>query len=288
MAHIPSARGRMLGAELRRLRDERGKRLRGGLTKKAVAIHMGRSESWVYRAEAGKTPIAWAEVAALCDFYEAPADEKDRLVNLARNAEQQDWWTDFSDVFTGSYVSFEAVASWMRTYHAGLVPGVLQAPPYADAVIRKFRADASDEEVRRRVEARMARQTILDGGELTDLSALLDEAVIRRCMAADASVARAQISALLDAADRPNVAIRIVPFDAGFHDCISEGSFVRLGFNDPTYPSLVYAEGLMGDVYVEKEEGVSRYEIAWDRTAALAMSADESAEYLRASWKGLK
>ena len=44
----------------------------------------------------------------------------------------------------------------------------------------------------------------------------------------------------------------------------------------------------MGDVYVEKNEGVSRYASAWESTAALAMSAEESADQLRAYWKGLK
>ena len=96
MAHTPSARGRMLGAELKRLRDARG------LTKGRCRLYEPVRILGLPRG-GRQDPVSWAEIAALCDFLGASGPEKDRLVNLARESETQGWWTDYADVFTGGF-----------------------------------------------------------------------------------------------------------------------------------------------------------------------------------------
>jgi hypothetical protein len=82
------------------------------------------------------------------------------------------------------------------------------------------------------------------------------------------------------------VSLQVIPSAAGAYAGL-EGEFVILSFPDPDDPPVVYAEGLFGDVYLESEEEISRYVLAWthllvkaltpaDSTAMIAQLAEET------------
>src|SRR5690242_12536649 len=118
-AHSPTARGRKLGAELRRLREA------AGLTHAQAAAHLGKgwSQSKVSRIEGAKTKPTERGIIELLELYGVDSATREALLRLAKNAWRRGWWTDFGDVFRGTYVSLENEASKIHEWSPLLIPG---------------------------------------------------------------------------------------------------------------------------------------------------------------------
>lgn len=279
-SHSPTVRRRRLAAALR---DARAK---SGLSREEVADQMEWSMSKVYRLEYGRTAASWRDVRDLCELYGVSSPEKDGLIQLARDSRQRGWWSEYQDIFPSNFVGLESDASLIRSYESELVPGLLQTEDYARAVNRTYHPAASDDEIERRVSARKARQGIFDRPQPPELTCILNEAVIRRCLAIGDGVGAAQLRALIAATERPYVSTRILPLDVGLHPGM-DGPFVIIGFPDDADPDVAYVEGLMGSVFVESVDGVNRYKLVWDQISAYALSAAESRDLIRAELKRL-
>ncbi|MGH3504526.1 MAG: helix-turn-helix domain-containing protein [Nocardioidaceae bacterium] len=275
----PTLRRRRLAAELRKLREA------AGLTHDEVARRLEWSRSKLSRIENAqwKRPSP-RDVRDLLDLYGVEDQaRRDALTQLARDARQKGWWTQFDDVFTGSYVGFEDAASQIRSYEAELVPGLLQTEHYARAAIAALRPEADDDALERRVAARLKRQELLDRSNAPRLWVVLNEAVLHRGVGGR-YVMRDQLDALHVASRRPNVTLQVVPYAVGAHAGM-EGSFVLLSFPDPTDPDVGYLEGLMGSLYLEEPEEIDRYTLAFDHVRAIAATPDESRTLIAAAAK---
>ncbi|MEV6157887.1 helix-turn-helix transcriptional regulator [Nonomuraea sp. NPDC052129] len=263
--HSPTVRLRRLARELRRMRED------SGLTPEAAAAQLGWSRSKVSRIETGRTMASRADVAAVCDLYGAGSSTRAGLIQLAKEVRQRGWWTAYADVFTGSYIGLEDDAALICQWEVQLIPGLLQTEDYARTVIDTLRPD---DEVQRRVMARMARRTLLSRPNAPQLIAILDEAAIRRPIGSR-QIMHEQLEALLISARRTNVTIRILPFGAGEHAGL-EGAFTLLTFSEPIDPDVVYVEGTAGDIYVESAEQVERCRLVFDRICKAALAPDDS------------
>lgn len=251
----PTVRGRRLVRELIRLRENTG------LSREAAAKRLDFSVSKLYRIEAGRTRLSTDDLEDLLDLYGVHSPEREALIQLGRDARRRGWWTAYSDVFTGSYIGLEFAARTIRV-NATVVPGFLQTEAYARAIVASTGPTLDAEEIDRRVSARMARREALFGRpDPPDVHVVLDEAVLRRQIGG-AEVTRQQLAALIEAAERPNVAIQVLPFAAGGHAGL-DGEFVILIFPDPQDAPVAYIEGLHGDLYLEVEEELDRYMTAW-------------------------
>jgi transcriptional regulator with XRE-family HTH domain len=267
----PTIRARRLGQRLRNLRD------RASLGPDQAAARLGWSRPKLVRFETGTAVPRPGDVTAMCELYGAASDEYALLLQLSAEAGKRGWWTAYGDVFTGSYVADEAVAAKVRTWEPLLVPGLLQTEQYAWAVIGARWPD-DPEGVQRRVMARMARRTMLSRPDAPTLTAIMDEAVLRRPVGG-AEVMRDQLRELLR--PRGNVTIRVVPFAAGVHPGL-EGGFVLLDFpEETTFPTEVYAETLAGDLYPESADQIARISLAYGRIEEIALPPDGSAELIR-------
>jgi transcriptional regulator with XRE-family HTH domain len=268
--HIPTVRQRRLAQALRELRHE------AGLTQDAVAARMEWHSSKLFRLENARSPrVDWLDVRELMDLYGVPSPHREALIQLARDARMMGWWTPYRDVFTGSYVALEDEASAMRLYCPELVPGLLQTEHYARTVIRAVRPGYDDESVERRVTARLVRQkALLDRENSPELLCVLNEAVLRR-QVGEGHVMAAQLRALADAAARPHLTLQVLPFSAGAHAAL-EGGFVLIAFPDAQDPDVGYVEGIMGDLYLESVEEIKRYQLAFERIQAIALSPPET------------
>lgn len=110
----------------------------------------------------------------------------------------------------------EQSARVLRSFELTLVPGLLQTPEYASLACRRHRAYGDDDAaIARRVAGRIARQGLLDGPHAPRAHFLIDEAALRRGHGdpGDAILGR-QIDRLIEARDRPNVTIGVVPATA--------------------------------------------------------------------------
>lgn len=270
----PTVRRRRLAGELRRLRDS------AQLTIEEVADKLECSASKISRIETGHVGVTPRDVRDLLELYGLNGNEREALVQLAREARTRGWWHAYNEVFTGAFVGLEADASSLRAYQALLVPGLLQTERYAHTVIRAMRPDAEETDVSRRVAARRERQRLLTDPAPPDYWAVIDEAVLHR-QVGGAEVMVEQLARLVEMAALPHVTIQVVPFHTGAHPGM-EGPFLILGFPEQADPDVVYVESTTSGLYLEMPADVHRYALLFDHLRATALKPDDSVELIAA------
>jgi transcriptional regulator with XRE-family HTH domain len=272
MDHSPTVHGRRLTRELIRLRQA------SGLSLDVAAERLGFSNSKLYRLEAGRTRITTDDLEDMLDLYGVRSPRRDALIQLGRDARKRGWWTAYSDAFTGSYVGLEADASAIRV-NAHVIPGLFQTPHYAREVITRTGLTLTPEEAERKVEARAARQhNLLDHDLPPQIHMVLDETALPRRVGGPHVLAH-QLTALADATTRRTVTLQVLPFDAGAYVGM-DGEFTILAFPDPQDPPIAYVEGLMGDVYLESEDELDLYNLAWTHLISHARDPAESIDLI--------
>jgi len=274
----PTVPRRLLGAQLRRLREERR------ITLEDAGNVIRASGSKMSRLENGRVSFKDRDISDLLTFYEM-TDEQQRaaLRELARSASAHGWWHDYSDVLPSwfeAYVGLEEAATSIRAYENQFVPGLLQTEDYARAVTLLGHEGAPAAEVEQRVRLRMARQALLAEPRPVHLWAVLDEAMLRR-PAGRPGVMRRQLLHLQQAADRPNVTIQVIPFIAGAH-AAAGGPFSILGFAERDLPDVVYLEQLTSALYLDKRETVDHYLAVMERLCLQAAPAASTAKAINA------
>jgi transcriptional regulator with XRE-family HTH domain len=273
--HSPTVRRRRLAAELRRLREERGR------TIEHVARELEMHPTTLSRIETGRRGILPRDLKPLLEVYGIVGDQKENLLILARQARQRGWWQSYGDLLPSEYstlIGLEAEAGEIRTYQHQIVPGLLQTEDYARAVIRAFRRTDTDEEIEQRVRVRLERQARLSTDPALNLWVVLDEAVLRRTVSGP-EVMRHQLQHLVEMARRRSVTLQVLPFAAGEHAAMTS-PFVILRFPEPLDPDVVYLENHTGGLYVEEPPDVTRYTLVFDHLGAAALSPRESMAFI--------
>ena len=268
----PTVRRRELGALLRALRNERG------FTVDQVAERLLCSPSKVSRMETGHRGATARDVRDLCDFYgvDDPA-ERARIARLAAEGKQQGWWQSYELDYFAMYVGLEQDATAIRSFKSTTVPGLLQTAGYARAMHESGVPEFSPERIDQLIQVRLTRQQSLTKDPPLQLWAVLDEPVLHR-LVGGYHVMRDQLQRIVEAAQSPNVTIQIIPFSAGAHPAM-ESSFDILEFGTVTR-SLVYVEGLAGNMYLERPEDLQRYKQVFERLRNRALSPQESIELM--------
>jgi transcriptional regulator with XRE-family HTH domain len=115
------------------------------------------------------------------------------------------------------FAAYEAEATALYVFEHSLVPGLLQTPGYARAVLAT-RPNTAEDEIDNLVAARLARQEVLIREDPPPplLWALIDEGVLYRPVAS-AEVMHDQLMHLVEMSRRPNITIQVLPYSAGGH-----------------------------------------------------------------------
>jgi hypothetical protein len=132
------------------------------------------------------------------------------LAELARAGDDNNdpipsWFADYA-------ADIEPVAHTIKTWQGMIIPGLLQTPPYAQALFESMGFDA--ETVDARVKARVARQFILDRVEPVSLWVVLDDAVLRRRVGSP-EIMSEQLLYLAERATLHNIGVQVVPAENG-------------------------------------------------------------------------
>jgi hypothetical protein len=172
-------------------------------------------------------------------------------------------------------------ADLIRTFELQFVPGLLQTPEYARAIIQLGRQDVAlpRAEVDRLVSLRMSRQEVLTRQRPARLWAIVDESVLQRPIGSP-TVFRAQLEYLIEASRRHNVTLQIIPFDKGGYTATG-GAFTLLRFNDADLPDIVYIEHLTSAVYLDKREELDTYVVTMDAVTISAAQPRETEGIIR-------
>jgi transcriptional regulator with XRE-family HTH domain len=266
--------GRSLGWELRSLREQTGH------TVLQVATVLDWSESKLSRIETAVSRINDQDLSRLLDFYNVGEDDRSRLSGLAvqvrRSAKRAIYSEAVPDVL-GTFIGLEAEATEISTYGAIVVPGLLQTPEYAGAMMQAT-PTPEDDLARERLTARMGRQAVLARQPPPKLRVVIDEAVLLRPVGGR-EVMRRQMLRLIEASERPTTSIQVLPLAVGAHPAVT-GQFAVLDFASETIPTHVFCDGLTGGVLRSATDDVQRYQDCFEALTRLALSEEESARMI--------
>jgi transcriptional regulator with XRE-family HTH domain len=270
----PTVRRRRLAAELRGIREDKGK------SGDAVAAALRWSPSKISRYERARTGLRPQEVARLLDYYQITGPRRALLLGLAEDAAQKGWWEGFTESLSEDYkqfIGFEHEAASMAIWHVDVVTGLLQTERYARHIIGSYSRiePLPPGMIGRMVSVRLRRQQVLDREDL-QLSVVLDESVLKRRIG-DEPVMYEQLQRLVQEADRPNLRLQILPLNAQ-HTVFGE-SFVIFGFrgdSDAVPPDVVITEQLRSSVTVEGEKETYLHRIAFQALSEASLSPAES------------
>ncbi|MFE1024996.1 helix-turn-helix domain-containing protein [Streptomyces sp. NPDC058818] len=285
MQHGPVVRRRKLGAELRALRTS------AGITSGEAARLVGWHQSKVSRIETGTSGAKPADVRLLLDAYGVDDDQlRELLVTLAGSDDaggRNHWWHAYRGVLPPTYrdfISLESQASAMRTLETTVVPGLLQTPEYARAVTRAAADGLPEERLDTLVEVRLARQDVLRAQPPLLLSAVLDEAVLRREVGGPGVMSR-QLARLVEAARLPHVRLQVLPFAAGAHIGVT-GPFVIFSFSSTSDLDVVVLDHLTSSLHLERKEDLEAYTEAFNALLIHALSPEDSLDFIAATAAG--
>ncbi|MEU0128443.1 MULTISPECIES: helix-turn-helix transcriptional regulator [unclassified Streptomyces] len=285
MRNGPVVRRRKLGEELRGLRHA------AGLTSRDAAGMLGWHQSKVSRIETGASGVTPGDVTRLLDVYGVDDGQlRSLLQTLAGSAGGgggSGWWHAYRGLIPPQYrdfISLESQADAARTLETSVVPGLLQTADYARAVTRSSLDGLPPSALDSLVEVRLARQSVLHTSRPLRLSAVLDEAVVRREVGG-AGVMEAQLHHLSQVAQLPHVTLQLLPFEAGSYIGLT-GPFVIFSFPSTSDLNVVVLDHLTSSLYLERREDLEAYSSAFRTMQAHALSPERSLDLIAAVGRG--
>lgn len=281
----PSVLRMILGRQLEEMRT------RAGLTYEQAGVAIGVSHSTIRRMEAAKVArLRLADAEKLLQTYGVTdRQEVDTFLQSVREANKRGWWHTYRDVMPdwfAAYLSLEQAALQIRAYENQFVHGLLQTPEYAGALLGAGNPHASSEATERMVALRMRRQELITRQAPPRLWVVMDETVLRWPVGGS-EVMRTQVDHLIEINRLPNVTLQIMPFANGPHPAMRAGAYHLFRFKAPELPDIVYLNGLVGAVYLDKSDDVVVYREALDRLGAQAAPARKTEALLGAIRKEL-
>jgi transcriptional regulator with XRE-family HTH domain len=289
MTGTPPVRRRLLGAALRRYRENLGY----GLDEAARILECDRSK--ISRIETGQRGIRAKELRELLTEYGVPAEEQAALLAVAHRGRQHGWWQEYADVLSDAaqdYVIMEAAATEIMTYDSHQIPDLLQTYDYARAVADADPACVGDEQRAHAVEVKLTRQRVVLAERSPRVEMLIAEAALHQVVGG-AGVMRPQLARLAGLAsasgtsgkpggDGAGLSLQVLPFAAGAY-AAGSGSMTILRFADTPGLGVVHVPGagVSGGISLEDPADLARYVRAFAQLRAAALTPAASARLLR-------
>ncbi|TYB49556.1 helix-turn-helix domain-containing protein [Actinomadura chibensis] len=232
-------------------------RVATGLSQERLAVKLGVTTQYVSLVELGRTRCTYDFATAADDALETSGEIQELWKDLVMDAAYPTWF---------DWPTIESDAVEITAYGLTVVPGLLQTPAYAAAILH------DDKEA---VDARLKRQEILRRDDPPALTVLLDEAVLRR-ETGDKEVMREQLEYLLSVAG-PTVTIQIIP-NRGEHSGNS-GPFVVATLADRS--EVVYVESAYRGLTLSEPDALARIAKTLLELRSLALPMSASLELIR-------
>lgn len=277
-ADAPPGQGRklprmLLRKRLVKLREAAGK------TMPEVAAHLKISQATMRRYELGESKIGAANLRVLCLYYGVSDEVHAELEGLREAFSEIDWWRRLGPHpdSTAGLLEIEPAATEVRSFDLLYVPGLLQTPACARAIIEAVEPGISSERLSSNVELRLQRQARVFDGTPRDMTFIVDEAALMR-MPGTNETRRAQLAALR----RPpeGCKVLVLPFDRGPHPAAV--GFTIFDFDSEEIPRAVHVEWTeqtKGDVV--EGDLVEPYERYWGHLKTLALPGKNSSLHLK-------
>jgi len=268
----PTVRQRELGKRLRDLRNGYG------LTVEEVAEELLCSATKISRVETGARRPSLRDVRDLCALYNVSPQGTTELMNLAREARLQGWWTQYDDLKISQLIGLEQEATAITCFGMSFVPGLLQTEDYVAAMIEVTAPKVPPDILHQRVEATMRRQQLLMLPKPPRYRVFLDEAALHR-QVGGTEVMNAQLGKILELAQEERATVQVIPYDAGAYAAV-DSNFTFLEFGESSLPGVVYVEGLEAQLYLERPAELARYAESIEHLCDTALAPRESVRFI--------
>ncbi|MFC9286093.1 helix-turn-helix domain-containing protein [Streptomyces sp. NPDC057052] len=279
----PTVRSRRLGTALRQYRHA------AKLDQPQAAEIIAASQARVSRLESGHVTARVIEVRLLLDAYGVTDPEvRSKLEELAKHSKKRGWWLEHAAHLRPDYldhIALEDDATYIRQWQPTLVPGLLQTPAYAEAVIAAGPGYVAPEVLEQLVKVGEGRQVkIGEGG--ASYTAILWEAVITHPLVS-IDIHRHQLATILEIGERKNVTVQVLPFSAGAL-AATTSAFSSFSFDAEPVVEAVTLENLRGTSVLEAPEDLTAYANMYDLLRSAALAPDASARLIRDVWRSMK
>jgi transcriptional regulator with XRE-family HTH domain len=276
-------------SSVQRARQELAGRLReirldAGLTARALSAAAGWHEAKTSRIESARQAPGDADIRTWCRVCSAESQAGD-LIAASRAADSM--YIEWRRVHrTGLRRTQESVGPLyertrlFRAYCSNVVPGFLQTPGYAGALlsaVAAFRGTPND--VEDAVMARISRNRILHTGDHR-FAILVEESVLRYRLG-DSETMAGQLGQLLGTIALPSVRLGVIPFSADERPIWTLEGFTV--FDD----ARVHVELLSAQVTVTTPSEVALYLHAFARLAELAVYGAEARSLITSAIEAL-
>ncbi|MFF7040836.1 helix-turn-helix domain-containing protein [Streptomyces massasporeus] len=246
------------GFELRRHREA------AGLTQRQLGDILNYTGSLVGQIETARK-LPTPEFSERADAALGTDGMFSRLVELVLRSRLPAWFQQVAEL--------EGRALEICTFQTHVVHGLLQAQPYARAVLGVLDQTDLDD----RTAVRLARQRIFDKEMPPVLWMLISEAALHQ-ETGGAETMRNQLAHLLAFECNSRINIQVLPFSAGAHAGL-QGAFNLYRFERD--PDIVYTEGYGSGHPTANPDTVRDCSLRYDHLRAAALSLKDSAELIR-------
>ncbi|WP_065965598.1 helix-turn-helix domain-containing protein [Streptomyces sparsogenes] len=270
----PTARQRRLGSELRKMREA------AGLTARFAAELIGTTPIQMSQVEAGKAGVSEARLRRMASHY-ACFDEAliSALVNMA-GERGKGWWEEYRGSLAHGALDLaelEYHATYMRTLQAAYIPGLLQTEDYTRALLAYAVPVRPQADLDALVSFRQRRREVLGQEPARAFDAVIHESALRTRVA-DRKIAREQLSFALEQSERPNVTVRVIPFDVdGFGG--AGNSMLYVGGPVPKLDT-VQIDAVHGSFWMDAESQLAKYQTLLDKAVGSALPVEESRDFI--------
>lgn len=275
----PTVRRRVLGTNLRRLREEHGLHLDD------AAEHLSCYPSKISRIESGRSPLRPLDLKALLDLYGVTDHAvREGWLSLARESRKQRWWRVLEDRLPQDFldlIGLEEDTSYCRGFQPGVIDGLFQTREYAAAVIGGGSPAPLDDAAQAKLDIRLERQKALTRSEHPiEVWIILGEAALRQQYGGP-RVLREQLHHLTEVARLPNVTLQVLPYSVGAYRG-GPFPFKVYRFPEPSDMEVVLLESHISHTYLEHPRDVGFYTDLFDHLRATALGELKSQTLLKA------
>lgn len=267
-----------VAATLRRMREE------ARVTRDEAALVLGCTRSKIGDLETGRSKPKPAELERLLDHYGIGGPERVEMIEFARTSRTRRKPSPYTAAVIPTTVrravDLEAQAISTVYYSCDLIPGLLQIPAYAKALL-KSAWEGQPEDIATRLALRMERAAVLTRAHRPPLRlwCVLGEAALRTNIGSP-KVMRQQIEHLVDRNRAlSNLVIQILPLGSGPHAFL--GLTVTMHRFPPPAPDLMIFEGYEREMVRDMPAEIARATHYLNLVRAKALGPEESIEFMQ-------
>ncbi|MFD3514096.1 helix-turn-helix domain-containing protein [Streptomyces sp. NPDC058657] len=270
----PTIRQRRFGAELRRLREAIG------MSAPVAGERLGADRTMISNIESGRFGISEERLRRLSSIYECDDAELIDALAAMTGGRPKGWWDEYRGKIPPDFLDvseLEHHATGLRTIQTAHIPGLFQTEEHARALFDLYVPALPRLEVELRIAHRVSRHQVVAREDGTPYVGLVHEAALRMRFGGR-RVASAQLGRLLEEGERPNVALLVIPFEAGGFPMA--GDTMMYASAPDSRLDTVEVDSPIGAVFLDSPTQLANFRRRLDAIEQLALNRKESRDFI--------